>query len=397
MLPLLFLSKPLFLSCWRVVISDNGVLRCYNRCYGFGIEWLQIYKAQLLKKYHYPVEKHFVTTKDNYILGMHRLPRPGAPPIFMMHGLLDSSATWIIMGPQNAPAYYFYDNGYDVWLGNSRGNRYSRNHTTMDPDTDPEFWTFSWHEIGIHDLPAMIDYILQQTGFKKIGYFGHSQGTTTFWVLASMHPEYNEKITMMHALAPVAFMRHVKAPLLGYARSFVKMSEPRIREFMPRKEMLWRTCLASPITEGTCLETYYQVVGKDVETTNTTMFPTIVGHFPAGCNLKQISHYMQLIDSDRFCQFDYGAKENMKRYGKSTPPDYPLEKITANVGLYYTLNDYLSSEVDVKRLAKILPNVVEDSLYPHKKWNHMTMLWGINAREMAHKRMLEVMKNYSYE
>lgn len=139
----------------------------------------------------------------------------------------------------------------------------------MDPDTDPEFWTFSWHEIGIHDLPAMIDYVLLQTGFKKIGYFGHSQGTTTFWVLASMHPEYNEKITMMHALAPVAFMRHVKAPLLGYARSFVKMSEPRIREFMPRKEMLWRTCLASPITEGTCLETYYQIVGKDVETTNT--------------------------------------------------------------------------------------------------------------------------------
>ncbi|XP_073822380.1 lipase 1 [Musca autumnalis] len=361
------------------------------------IEDANLDTIQLLQKYNYPAERHFVTTEDNYILGLHRLARPGAPPIIMMHGLLDSSATWIIMGPQKAPAYYFYDNGYDVWLGNARGNRYSRNHTSMDPSKDPEYWTFSWHEIGFYDLPATIDYIQQQTGFKKTGYFGHSQGTTSFWVLCSMHPEYNEKITLMHALAPVAFMKHIKAPLLSYAKSFVKATHTQIREFVPRTDLLWRTCLASPVTEATCLGTYYQIVGKDTETTNKTMIPAILGHIPAGCNLKQIIHYMQLIDNDNFCQFDYGAQENVKRYGKATPPAYDLEKVTAPVALYYTLNDYLSSEIDVKHLAELLPNVVEDCLYPHKKWNHMTMLWGIDAREMAHHRMLELMKNYSYE
>ena len=127
------------------------------------------------------------------------------------------------------------------------------------------------------------------------------------------------------------------------------------------------------------------------------MLPVIFSHMPAGCNIKQVIHYLQLVASNRFCQYDHGSQENKKRYGQATPPEYPLKFVTAPVGLYYAYNDFLSSEVDVKRLAKMLPNVVEDSLYPYRKWNHMTVLWGIDARELAHKRMLELMENYPYE
>jgi hypothetical protein len=31
-------------------------------------------------------------------------------------------------------------------MGNVRGNRFSRNHTTLSPDRDPAFWDYSWDE-----------------------------------------------------------------------------------------------------------------------------------------------------------------------------------------------------------------------------------------------------------
>ncbi|TMW47666.1 hypothetical protein DOY81_007256 [Sarcophaga bullata] len=360
------------------------------------IEDAHLDTAQLIKKYQYPVETHYVTTEDKYILRVHRIPNADKPPVFLMHGLEDSSATWILMGPHKALGYYLWNHGYDVWMGNARGNRYSRNHTTLDAD-ERAFWNFTWHEIGVYDLPAMLDYVLLNTGFKKLGYFGHSQGTTSFFVLCSMRPEYNEKITMMHALAPVAYMKHVKSPLLGLAINFVRASKGTITEFLPHSDALLNMCLTSKIAEATCVDVFYQIMGKDVKQTNKTMLPAIFSHVPAGCNIKQVKHYLQLVANNRFCQYDHGMQENKKRYGHTTPPEYPLKLVTAPIGLYYAYNDFLSSEVDVKRLAKMLPNVVEDSLYPYRKWNHMTVIWGIDARELAHKRMLELMKNYSYE
>lgn len=70
-----------------------------------------------------------------------------------------------------------------------------------------EFWKFSFHEIGLYDLPAMIDYALDKDNTTSLTYCGHSQGTTVFFVLLSMRPEYNSKISTAHLMAPVAYMR----------------------------------------------------------------------------------------------------------------------------------------------------------------------------------------------
>lgn len=190
------------------------------------------------------MEIHQVITEDCYILEMHRIPYgknspevPGVrrPAVYLQHGLLCSSADWVMGIPEKSlgrcihgdirvikthldcmvfiTGYILADAGYDVWLGNYRGNTYSRGHCTLDPDKDNEFWEFSWDENGKFDIPAMIDKILEETGHEKIHYAGHSMGTTGFMVMANERPEHAEKIIMANLLAPVAYMHHMQSPL----------------------------------------------------------------------------------------------------------------------------------------------------------------------------------------
>lgn len=63
----------------------------------------------------------------------------------------------------------------------------------------------------------MIDYVLNKTGQPNLFYVGHSQGSTAFFVMCSERPEYNKKIKMMHALAPVAYMDNAISPVLRIA------------------------------------------------------------------------------------------------------------------------------------------------------------------------------------
>lgn len=167
----------------------------------------------LIKKSGYKGEAHRVTTSDGYFLKIHRVvPKNNqtikAKPVFLMHGMLATSADFLVTGPDVALGFLLSDRGYDVWLGNARGNKHSMNHKKFS-NSSKQFWTFSWHEIGFYDLPVMIDYVLKVTGSSKTFYAGHSQGTTSLLVLLSTRPEYNEKIVEAHLMAPSAFRKKI--------------------------------------------------------------------------------------------------------------------------------------------------------------------------------------------
>jgi pimeloyl-ACP methyl ester carboxylesterase len=106
-------------------------------------------------------------------------PAHAKPAVFMQHGILDSANAWVMNWENVAPAFVTARAGYDVWLGNSRGNTYSLGHTKYDHDkNEAKYWAFDWEQMGQYDLPAVIDHIVAKTGNQKITYIGHSQGTT---------------------------------------------------------------------------------------------------------------------------------------------------------------------------------------------------------------------------
>lgn len=120
-------------------------------------------------------------------------------------------------------AYLLADRGYDVWLANCRGNMYSRRHRRLEPnfsfEDSVEYWNFSFHQLGVYDLPTMIDYILAvNTAYPTIHYIGHGQGTTAFFVMASKRPQYNHKIQLMQAFAPIAYLEGAGNYLISMGR-----------------------------------------------------------------------------------------------------------------------------------------------------------------------------------
>jgi len=105
---------------------------------------------------------------------------------------------------------------YDVWLLNTRGNIYSREHSWIDPDFDEEFWNFSFQEIGDYDLRATVDFIKnKKPNEAKINIIAYSQGTSALLYAMATRPElYASRVERAVALAPAVLFKNSEEKLL---------------------------------------------------------------------------------------------------------------------------------------------------------------------------------------
>ena len=110
------------------------------------------------------VESYWVKTEDGYHLKLFRLVRPErsefGPPVLMQHGLFQNAEKFVWDGA-NSLAIELLDLGFDIWLGNNRGNIYSNIHDEYDMNHDQaDFYDYSFFEMGKYDQPAQIGGIL---------------------------------------------------------------------------------------------------------------------------------------------------------------------------------------------------------------------------------------------
>lgn len=222
-------------------------------------------------------------TEDGYALKMFRiLPKQEnivrKKPVLLVHGLWNSSANFVLNG-SNSLAFLLALAGYDVWLANLRGTRYSKEHTKL-PGNSKEYWNFSCHEIGYYDLPAMIDHVVKVSDSEKVFYVGYSQGTTVYFIMTSTRPEYNSKIALMIAITPANLWKRLRNPLLRIVQSLFQPGTNTILmitdvlnvfQFLPYNGNFLRIgrFLCHPdVKNNLCLQLVGLVAGQHVEGSN---------------------------------------------------------------------------------------------------------------------------------
>lgn len=195
-----------------------------------------------------------------------------------MH-MVQDGMSWLLASPEESLPFILADRGFDVWIANNRGTRWSRRHVSLDPSSRvlrnnktswllrsgicyyycstgthtsrllllQLYWNWSWDDLVVNDLPAMVDFVNTQTG-QRPHYVGHSmvrpadpplyfpydfslsslsglclcfQGTLVA-LAAFSEGRVVDQLKSAALLTPVAYLAHITTPIgILLAKAFV--------------------------------------------------------------------------------------------------------------------------------------------------------------------------------
>ena len=138
--------------------------------------------AHLIPTNKYTLESHDVITEDGYILMMFRVRSINAISnnqiAYLQHGFDDDSHCFFMNGNMSL-GFMLADAGFDVWVGNNRGSKYSRRHVSL-KITSRAFWEFSFQQMARYDLPAFFNHIKSVSWL--FSHFWEMVGFWSFWI-----------------------------------------------------------------------------------------------------------------------------------------------------------------------------------------------------------------------
>ncbi|CAH0556004.1 unnamed protein product [Brassicogethes aeneus] len=354
---------------------------------------------EIINNYGFKSESYNVTTLDGYIIEIFRIPsklneisNKTKTPLILFHGMARDARSWLILG-EDSPAIYYAKKGYDVWLANRRGTEYS-SHIKYSRN-DKEFWNFSFHEMGTIDVPTVVEKVAEvskQPG--NIIFVGHSMGTTSNFVYCSTNSTHcGKNLKGIISLAPVAKLSRNRIPFSHFLAIFTEEIKSYLNSlgiYRLEIDSMFRKCLKVPLT-FICSVAIKFFTGSYIFPTKMPLLFT-QGNTPV--SVKVLAHYGQIINSNgHFRHYDYGKKENLKKYNTLQPPKYNLENIPVHVTLLYTLNDLVAHKHDVDDLySNLNPNKRDIVEIPRKNLGHLDFITPSNVEQDLYSEINNALK-----
>lgn len=289
--------------------------------------------------------------------------------------------------------------GYDVWLGNNRGNIYSRKNTQLDPAQDyTKFFDYSFFELGKYDAPTQIDYVLKRTKKEKLSYIGHSQGTSQMFSTLSEGSDLNSKLDIFVALAPIVNLANTKEDFLVKISKQWHLAQSTLRNLKlyeirdPKFDKALRgfcnlfSIVCNELTDWFELQSPYS---------DDTAWQLQQSRPSSSASSKQLIHYAQIIKNGVFRQYDYGSDAaNKEKYGSRIVPLIPLSHISQKlpIALFVGKQDTFADEYDVMWLKRGLgKRVVEEKVY--NNFDHFSFQIG---KDMSYVQdVIDLLKQYA--
>ncbi|KAL1876259.1 cholesterol esterase [Diaporthe australafricana] len=364
--------------------------------------------VELCELFGYTAEEHVVQTDDGYLLGLHRLAwkrgeedtKVNSGPnsvqkrvVYLHHGLLMNSEVWVCLTEaQKVLPFVLVERGFDVWLGNNRGNKYSKKSVRSAP-TSIEFWNFSIDEFAFHDIPNSIEYVLQSTGQPSLSYIGFSQGTAQAFAALSIHPKLNQQVNVFIALAPA-----MSPPGLanGIADALIKSSPQVLFLMFGRRSILssaplWESLVYPPLYIKILdmgMKFLFNWTGKNIAAAQKlAAYP----HLYSFTSTKSVVHWFQIIRTKSFQMFDddppltIGTNPRFTKVAK-----YPTRNIKTPIVLVYGGSDSL---VDIKAMLRELPPTTVATEIPH--YEHLDFLWAKDVAAQVFPHVFDALDSFT--
>ncbi|KAJ3059412.1 cholesterol esterase [Podochytrium sp. JEL0797] len=351
--------------------------------------------ADIVRNWGYRCEEYSVLTADKVVLTIQRiLPPRGATqsntttlPVILFHGF-GGSGNCFVCAPkrdQNLP-FFLLDNGCaEVWLANVRGPLYT-------DFTQRGSREFSIDDIVYHDVPSMIDRVLQVSGNSHIACVGISQGTTSLFGALAVSEELNRKVKLAVLLAPTLkpcghSISDIVPPLFRYVGVNVG-NEVYLNSTQVFKELM-------PVQVSSKVIAVFTQFGFKWDFTtlggDARLMP-LCAHGYHGTSRDVVGHWLQTIEGDSsFAHFQKQSSWfDMFRAPQATssPIKYPTKHITAPLHLIYSFEDPIT---DPEQLRKYLPERTKFVDIPG--YSHVDFLWAVDANKLVFEPILNLIQN----
>jgi len=160
--------------------------------------------------YGFPFEEHEVVTQDGYHITLYRIPGDRdhssddetGYPILLVPSMGHAAVMFAINGPEESPAFYLANHGFDVWVSNERQSVPSRGHEVFDWRQDAEYWNSTLYEFN-YDWEAAIRYMIDITPYSQVAAGFNSHRAAGSLMGLSFNPEfYHENVSVVALFSP---------------------------------------------------------------------------------------------------------------------------------------------------------------------------------------------------